>query len=312
MRTVIALAATLAGAVALSAHAEAWREVAPMESARTQIRAAVVKGEIYVAGGSTLSGQSDVFEVYDPVADHWHALQSMPDGRELFGMASLGSLVYVVGGLSSWTKGAPTNTVYSFDTSSGLWQRRDDLPEARAGLTVSAVGDALFAIGGRGGQASRVFRYDPATDKWGTIGAPLPQPRTGHAAAVRGSRIYILGGRDLDGQPLSRVDIFDTVSRTWSSGPNLPSSIVSAAADFLDEKLHIAGGTAPEVRRTLTSHWMLDPLAAKWAPVKSMPTARQGLTSAAINGRWYLIGGGAGDGVLAVFTETDTVEVYTP
>src|SRR5215475_14208996 len=121
-----------------------------MESTRTQDRAAVVAGEIYVGGGSTLKGQSDVFEVYDPVADHWHALQSMPEGRELFGMAAVGPEVYVAGGLSSWTKGQPSNSVYSFDPAAGAWHRKADLPETRVGLTLSSVGGSLYAIGGRG------------------------------------------------------------------------------------------------------------------------------------------------------------------
>ncbi len=177
-----------------------------MESARTQVRSAVVAGQIYVAGGSTLKGQSDVFEVYDPVADHWHALQSMPDGREQFGMAAIDSLVYIAGGLSSWNKGQASNTVYSFDTTTGNWQRRADLPEARVGLTLTSVGGALYAIGGRGTDSSKVFRYDPQEDKWTVLGA-MPDPRTSHAAAVDGSKIYIVGGRSLDGHPLSRVDV---------------------------------------------------------------------------------------------------------
>lgn len=313
MKTIVAWAAAASAvALAFGAQAETWREAAPMESARTLVRSAVVKSEIYVAGGSTISGQSDVFEVYDPVADHWHALQSMPDGREQFGMAASGPLIYVAGGLSSWTKGKPTSSVYSFDSASGVWARRADLPEARAGLALAAVGDALYSIGGQGGEPGRIYRYDTAADAWSPVGGAMPAPRTGHAIAVHGDRIYVIGGRGLDGHALSRVDIFDTNSRAWLPGPSLPAPIVAAAADFVGDVLHVAGGSAPEARRTLATHWMLEPQDTKWRSVKPMPTARQGLTSAAINGRWYLIGGGAGDGMLAVFTETDTVEIYTP
>ena len=281
-----------------------------MESARTQVRSAVVGGEIYVAGGSTITGQSDVFEVYDPIANHWHALQSMPDGRELFGMAGLGLSVYIAGGLSSWSKGKPTATVYAFDTKNGSWKKRADLPEARAGLSLIAAGNALYAIGGRGTSASSVYRYNPDTDQWSTLKAALPETRTGHAYAVKGERIFVMGGRSLSGQALTRVDILDTKSGTWTSGPGLPNAIVSATADFVGERLHIAGGTAPLAHRTLTSHWALD--SGKWISAKALRTARQGLTSATVDGKWYVMGGGAGDGALAVFTETDAVEIYTP
>lgn len=311
MRVILALGVAAWAAGTITVRAETWRHAAPMESPRIEARAAVVNGEIYVAGGATLSGQSDIFEVYDPVADHWHALQSMPEGREQFGMAALDQTIYVAGGLSSWSKGGATASVYGFDTRSGAWVRKADLPEARSGLSLVAAGGSIYALGGRGTDATRIYRYDTAADKW-TAAGTLPQPRTGHAAAVRGDRIYLIGGRTLDGQPLSRVDIFDTKSKSWSSAPSLPGSVVSAAAAFLGDNLHVAGGSSPEARRTLTSHWRLDMSAAKWVSAKPMPTARQGLTSAAVNGSWYLIGGGAGQGVLAVFTETDTVEVYTP
>ena len=297
-------------ALASTAQADNWREAAPMESARTQVRAVAVSDQIYVAGGSSLSGPSDVFEAYDPRSDRWHPLQSMPEGRDMFGMAAQGGMIYVAGGLSSWNKGQPSASVYAYDTQHGVWTRRADMPAPRVGHTLTAIGDYLYAIGGRGDGGNRVVRYDTRTDKWTAFGAPLPSPRTGHGAAASDNKIYLIAGRSLDGEALSRVDVFDASDGHWTSAAGLPIAATGLTADFVGAALHVAGGVAPSRKRTLSEHFALTQGA--WRKLAALPTPRQGLASAALGGKWFVIGGGAGSGVLAVFTETDAVEVYTP
>jgi Kelch motif protein len=47
----------------------AWTRAAPMPTARSEIAAAALDGRIYVAGGLTALGTSNVFESYDPAED---------------------------------------------------------------------------------------------------------------------------------------------------------------------------------------------------------------------------------------------------
>jgi N-acetylneuraminic acid mutarotase len=301
----------LIAALSVSQSAEAsWREGAPIESARTQVRAAVAGDQIYAGGGASLSGPSDVFESYDPRSDHWLPLESMPEGKDMFGMASVGSTVYVAGGLSTLNKNKPSGTVYSYDTTRSRWQRVADLPSARTGLTLSAVSGRLYAIGGNGSGSDRVLRYDPSSDKWEAYGSPIPSPRNGHASAALGTKIYVVGGNASGGGSLARVDVFDTSNGQWSSAPSLPVAITGLTADFVGTELHIAGGVAASQKRTLTDHYVL--ASSGWQKRDDMPTPRQGLASAVVGGKWFLIGGGAGNGALAVFTETDAVEIYSP
>lgn len=306
----LAFAAVLTILVGAPALAGSWHEAAPMEAPRSQLRAAVVDGEIYVAGGSTIMGPSDIFDVYDPVSNHWRPLESMPEGRDQFGMAAQGGKVYVSGGYSSWQKGAPTASLYAFNTQSGAWMRRASMPGPRVGHTLTAVGNYLYAIGGRGPGDDHVWRYDPQTDQWSNFGAPMPVPRTGHAAAAEGNKIYLIGGRSLSGKVLSRVDVFDTATGKWSAGTSLPIAMIGMAADFVGSSLHVAGGLSAGLKHTLTDHYEME--AGHWRKVTAIPTPRNGLTSAAVGDKWFLFGGGAGSGALSLFTETDAVEVYTP
>ena len=300
----------MAALLAPQAYAASWSEGAPIESARIAVRATVSGNQIYAGGGATLSGPSDVFEAYDPRSNHWLPLESMPEGKDLFGMAAIGNRIYVAGGLSSLSDSKPSATVYAYDTAQGRWTRVASMPATRSGLTLSAVSGSLYAIGGTGSGSERVVRYDPSVDKWQAFGAAMPAPRSGHAAAVLGNKVYIVGGRGVGGEAYSRVDIFDAATGQWSSAPSLPMAITGCTADFLDDELHVAGGLATAQKRTLRDHYVL--VASGWTKRDSMLTARQGLASAAMDGKWYVIGGGAGNGAFAVFTDTDAVEIYAP
>jgi N-acetylneuraminic acid mutarotase len=309
-QVLLAVAGALCVLCVTSANADNWREAAPLEAPRAALQAVAVNGQIYAAGGSTLSGPSDVFEAYDPRSDKWRPLESMPEGRDAFGMAAQGGVVYVAGGYSSWKKAQPTGSVYGFDVAQGAWSPKASMPQPRFGHTMTAVGDYIYVIGGRGPGVEHVLRYDPHTDKWSNFGAPMPAPRSGHAAAALGTKIYLVGGRATGGDTLSRVDVFDTADGHWSTAASLPVAVVGTTASFVGSELNVAGGTEPALKRTLNDHYALT--GGAWHKVAALPTPRQSLASAVLDGRWFVIGGGAGSGVLAVFTETDAVEVYSP
>ena len=293
-----------------SANAGTWDDGRPMESARVQVQAAAVSGEVYVAGGVSILGPQDDFEVYDPIADHWRSLPALPQGRELFGMAALGTDIYVVGGVVKDTGLRSTSDAWVFDTQRGQWRRGVALPEARSGLVIGSVNGTLYAIGGRGKGADRVLRLDG--DSWVATGNALSPARQGHAVAVNGTKIYVLGGQTIDGKLLSRVDFFDTATGKWSAGPKLPKALTAATATFIGADLHLAGGMIPAKRKTLSDHYVLASGGGQWAKEASLPTARQGLASAAINNQWFVIGGGSGSGAYTVFTASDAVDVYRP
>ena len=307
--TVLALSMTLGlGA----ASADAWRDGRPMEGARTQVQAVSVSGEIYVAGGSSILGPRDEFEVYDPIADHWRAMPAMPKGREMFGMAALGPVIYVAGGVIAGDLPRATNEAWAFDTRNSLWRRAPNLPAKRVGLALASSGGAIYAVGGTGDGAERVLVLEQNGSDWEPVGDALSPKRSGHAVAVNGSRIFIVGGRSADGALLSSVGVFDTKTGKWRSLPAMPKAAMSLAADFIDGQLHVVGGMVPSERRTLADHYALDVGSGSWKRLAPLPTPRQGLSSAAINNEWYVIGGGSGSGAYTVFTASDAVEVWRP
>src|SRR5215216_5054316 len=63
--------------------------------------------------------------------------------------------------------------------------------------------------------------------------APVPTERTEVAAAAVGRRIWVLGGYAPDGASLATAEVYDTVTNSWSRGPDLPVAVNHAMAAAL-------------------------------------------------------------------------------
>lgn len=65
--------------------------------------------------------------------------------------------------------------------------------------------------------SDNVHVYTPSSDSWETLDDAMPRERYRHAAAVVDSSLYVIGGRDLDDNVISQVDVLDTDTNTWST-----------------------------------------------------------------------------------------------
>ncbi|HJL14324.1 MAG TPA: kelch repeat-containing protein [Sandaracinaceae bacterium LLY-WYZ-13_1] len=134
---------------------------------------------------------------FDPDADAWTALPSLPAGRSSHEAAVIGDTVYVAGG---WRlgEGGPTEAtwhqdVLSLDLSAddASWQSVE-APFTRRAVGVANAGDALVVIGGLTPErevSRRVDVLDPASGEW-TRGPDFPSDAFGAAAVGVGDAVY--------------------------------------------------------------------------------------------------------------------------
>ena len=289
-----------------------WRENRPMENGRSHLAAATIGEEVYVAGGSGLLGPLDAFELYDPIADFWIPLPTLPGGRERFGMAATGASVFLSGGYVSNASGGPSSELWIFETQSSQWRQAPDMPSARVGHVMVAVGAKLYVIGGIGSGDKNIFVFDTATAKWSTAPYSMASPRAGISGVVEGSTVYLIGGSVSQGPASARVDTLDVNSGTWRRLADLPAPRSGLAAAMLGGLLHVAGGATFNPGRTYLDHFVYDRASNKWSSSSPLPTPRFASASANVNGEWYVIGGGVGTGFFAPFTATDAVETFVP
>ena len=92
------------------------------------------------------------------------------------------------------------------------------------------MGDTLVVIGGwnmkghAGGNdwldTMLVMDLGAETLAWKTVKQPFE--RRALIAAVRGGKVYVVGGFNEDSEPLKNVEIYDVQADTWTTGPELP------------------------------------------------------------------------------------------
>jgi hypothetical protein len=149
------------------------------------------------------------------------------------------------------------------DDGEGLaaWDRMDltrviaELPEARDHAGAVVLNGRIHFIGGRfdgSGRNSDLHHvYDAKADAWETR-APLPTPRSGHAAAVSRERIFVLGG-ETPGRVHGQNEGYDAKTDRWQSYAPVPTPRHGAGAVTIGETIYFAGGAPVAGTTFLTS-----------------------------------------------------------
>lgn len=315
----------IAGAVLLAGSAQAqpsFSDAAPMPSPRQEIYATTHDGLILTAGGlaEQASAVRDDFLAYDPAADRWSALASLPAARHHITLATVEGTVYAVGGFSgAFPDWKPEPSVWAYVVDTGAWRTVADLPLAR-GEHVSAVVDGrLYVIGGRvpGTPSAATFGahrdtarmdiFDPQAGTW-SRGPDAPTARNSAGSAVIDGKIYVVGGRQFlaqgDGEPanvnVASLEVFDPASGLWSVGAPLPQGAGGIAVTSVDGQLAVFGGEQwTPTREVFAQGWLYDPATDAWAATAGLNVPRHGAAAASLGARIFVFGGadavGAGD-----------------
>jgi N-acetylneuraminic acid mutarotase len=123
---------------------KAWRDGARMPSPLDHVGAATDGRYVFVAGGRRSGSHFGSFQRYDPAADSWQRLKSMPTARSGLGVAFASGHVFAIGG--EGPRIFPE--VEAFDVSSGTWRRLPDMGVPRHGLGTVAIGTTVYTFVG--------------------------------------------------------------------------------------------------------------------------------------------------------------------
>ncbi|HEU4422881.1 MAG TPA: kelch repeat-containing protein [Pilimelia sp.] len=124
--------------------------------------------------------------------------------------------------------------------------------------------------------------------------APAPSARTEVAAAVAGTRAYVVGGFQGDGGTVATVEVYDTSTGRWERGPDLPVAVNHAMAATVGDTVYVFGGYLSG-RDVSPAAYRLEP--AGWRAVAPLPSGRAAGTAVAQAGKIYIAGGIAPGGL---------------
>ncbi|XP_038078971.1 kelch-like protein 26 [Patiria miniata] len=217
---------------------DSWIQIADMKNARESFQMGVLDGMIYAVGGRQSNETSlAAVERYNPSTDQWEERAPLGAPRRCVAVAVHDGKLYAVGGSGNQKI---SNKVECYILASDTWEQKQDLETPRFFASLSSVGDHLYLAGGatvmsappaRGVQCvPEIERYDPGTDAWTTMPAPMRHPRAEAASCVVGSRIYVLGGYCWERKAwLESAECFDVETGEWSELADYPHAYTGMA-----------------------------------------------------------------------------------
>jgi hypothetical protein len=161
---------------------------------------------------------------------------------------AVGGAIYLLGGTQRTAHGGrvPVGSVIR-KVEGGPSTRVAKLPTPVMDATAAAVGDRLYAIGGRlagGGLSDEVQEYDIATEH-SVIAARLPEDVSQASAVTLDGFVYVLGG-DAGRAPSASILRFDPWADAVAPGGRLPVPLVGgAAAAVRPHYAYLVGATGP-------------------------------------------------------------------
>ena len=268
---------------------------------------------LVAAGGQTADAKhslaSDRVFFLDPEYNRWGVGKKLPHARHHLALVNNNGLLYAVGGYASNKDGywQMRRNCWQLDKINGRWKELASFEFEQAEAGACAVRGIIHYIGGRTPLGSRNLHwrdhtdtdkhlaFDPAQNRWHAR-APLPSARHGAACTAYRNTIYVIGGRTMHADNVTRVDVYDPFADRWSPAKPLPVALSGASAVEYNNEILVTGGvTRKDGVVTSTAHsWAYSPQTDNWRAVKPMAQARHDHGAAVLNNGVFAIGGTTG------------------
>ncbi|EEU43530.1 uncharacterized protein NECHADRAFT_45187 [Fusarium vanettenii 77-13-4] len=275
----------------------------------------------------------------DKPCQHWTTLAKLPRLRQEHSTVSVDdNTIAVIGGAtpignaSLFTVFTTVDWPHLYDIPPNSWRTGAPSPYRVNHPNVATKNGSIYLLGGlvdasdppkplpEWVASGESHVYDSQTDTWTQLESMPPGTERGSAIlGVHHELIYVAGGMTiLDGayqDAVTTVTAFNTTSGKWERlvdvAANIPEGRQHAAGAIVDETLYITGGRWFEKTNVRDDVFMLDlnNLTAGWKTGKThMPTARGGISGAAVGAKLYTFGGETNQhAATGVF---DNVEVF--
>lgn len=324
-----------------------WTDGPTLPTARIEAGVTAIGDQLVVIGGfvdgSGITDEVDLLNTAAPDAA-WDAT-SIPPFPELwthFQVASIGTRIFVLGGLSGGLTGndyIAEGDSFVFDTAEPdpakrVWVPLAPLPAGleRGSAAVVVVPPRIFLLGGaassspdpRAGALASNLIYDTDTDTWEQTLPDLPAPRS-HPAAARfpDGSIIVAGGLatlfSIDAASDTwRLDVpLTTEPVDWKTVTSMPDARGGCAYGLLGGRLVCAGGESVcsgQVSCALHGALAYDPRldtpgskSPPWCRLADVPADRAGAPGAVVGQRLFVP---AGADAIDLSRATDTLFVY--
>uniref|UniRef100_A0A2K5DFI9 Influenza virus NS1A binding protein n=1 Tax=Aotus nancymaae TaxID=37293 RepID=A0A2K5DFI9_AOTNA len=231
-------------------------------------------------------------------------MSPMHYARSGLGTAEMNGKLIAAGG---YNREECLRTVECYDPHTDHWSFLAPMRTPRARFQMAVLMGQLYVVGGSNGHSDDLScgeMYDSNVDDW----IRVPELRTNRCNAgvcALNGKLYIVGGSDPYGQKgLKNCDVFDPVTKLWTSCAPLNIRRHQSAVCELGGYLYIIGGA--ESWNCLNTVERYNPENNTWTLIAPMNVARRGAGVAVLNGKLFVCGGFDGSHAISC------VEMYDP
>ncbi|XP_041342924.1 kelch-like protein 30 isoform X2 [Pyrgilauda ruficollis] len=208
-----------------------WQPIASMLRARTNHTSAVLNGEIYVIGGTTV----DVVEVerYDPYNKSWCAISPALKYVSNFAAASCLGKLYLVGSCAVKYNAL---TLQCYNPVQDLWSviTSPFIPKYLSAPRCATLRGLIYLIGDN---TKKVHVYNPEANIWQKVQLLHTLHENGGMVAL-GDRLFVTGGhwKGMDGDYRVEMEVYDCTKDLWMREGSLPCLWLfhSSSSIFMD------------------------------------------------------------------------------
>uniref|UniRef100_A0A8C5NTM1 Kelch like family member 30 n=1 Tax=Junco hyemalis TaxID=40217 RepID=A0A8C5NTM1_JUNHY len=208
-----------------------WQPIASMLRARTNHTSAVLNGEIYVIGGTTV----DVVEVerYDPYNKSWCAISPALKYVSNFAAASCLGKLYLVGSCAVKYNAL---TLQCYNPVQDLWSviTSPFIPKYLSAPRCATLRGLIYLIGDN---TKKVHVYNPEANIWQKVQLLHTLHENGGMVAL-GDRLFVTGGhwKGMDGDYRVEMEVYDCAKDLWTREGSLPCLWLfhSSSSIFMD------------------------------------------------------------------------------
>lgn len=218
----------------------------------------------------------------------WSAIDGLETPRDDFGTAVVGSEIWAIGGMTG-ARGNRLVSIEILDTLTETWRTSDiEMPVGLASFETVAIGPNIYAFGGFDAESQATdfsSVLDTRTGRWRSL-PPLPNARYAHTVTEYDGMLYVIGGRDLDGE-ISDVDVFDPETERWTTLEEpMPIPRDSHETTATPQGLVVAGGFRDY--EEIASVDLFDPRTGTWSKLPALPEPMVRAGLAYVNGLlWF-------------------------
>lgn len=240
-------------------------------------------GKIYLAGGDDAQQRIDTWE-YTIATNTWARKADMPGtGFSLSGQASVGSKLYVIGGMKRALGQTYSNALLQYDAITNVWETKAPYPGGSfAEIGAFVINGELYAGGGWSGSpnisSNLFYRYNSQSNTWTQLTSAPNNGSVNGSFAIGDTGYFLFAG---SGTTAGSLYAYNSLTNTWTQKQSLPDYGLSGGSQGGTGNIVAKDGNAYIVGVTGGSYSMVrkyDPLTDKWTSLFRAPFFKKGQT----------------------------------